>query len=168
MTKAVICGEVRTHTHLADGGGTHLLFIALGHLLLVLRRCPSGWGTRWKSLSGRIHAWHGLVRKAGPPGHIVLLDNFNQNKVSTRRCFSAVMFSNVDTTPLSICADDLLFTGMGPGNAGGRALPNLIFDMLVSWGRSNGCIGNDPPMDRGTTRLCPSFPTTLVHWGTRR
>ena len=36
-----------------------------------------GWGTRWKSSSGRIHEWHGLVRKAGPPGHIVLSYNFS-------------------------------------------------------------------------------------------
>jgi hypothetical protein len=36
-----------------------------------------GWGTCWKSSSGRIHEWHGLVRKAGPPGCIVSSDNFS-------------------------------------------------------------------------------------------
>ena len=59
-----------------------------------------GWGTHWKSSSGRIHAWHGLVRKAGPPGHNVLPDNFARTSVSTRRCFSAVIFFNVETTSL--------------------------------------------------------------------
>jgi hypothetical protein len=51
-----------------------------------------GWGTCWKLSSGRIHVWHGLVRKAGPPGLNVSSDNFAQTSVSTRRCFSAVMF----------------------------------------------------------------------------
>ena len=59
-----------------------------------------GWGTHWKPSSGRIHAWHGLVRKAGPPGHNVLPDNFARTSVSTRRCFSAVIFFNVETTLL--------------------------------------------------------------------
>ena len=34
------------------------------------------WGTRWKSSSGRIHAWHGLDRKAGPSGRVVEMANF--------------------------------------------------------------------------------------------
>jgi hypothetical protein len=59
-----------------------------------------GWGTCWKSSSGKIHEWHGLMRKAGPPGHIVLSDNFSRNSVSIRHCFSAVMFFNVDTNLL--------------------------------------------------------------------
>ncbi len=33
-------------------------------------------GTCCSLPSGRIHAWHGLVRKAGPPRHIALSDNF--------------------------------------------------------------------------------------------
>jgi hypothetical protein len=69
---------------------------------------------------------------------------------------------------LSILADDLLLTGMGPGNAGGRALLTLIFYRLVFWGQSNGCIGSDLSMGRGTTRLFHGIPTTLVHWGIRR
>ncbi len=69
---------------------------------------------------------------------------------------------------LSILPDDLLLRGMGPGNVGGRALPILIFDMLVSRGWSNGCIGNALPMDRGTMCLCHGFPTTLVRRGIRR
>ena len=58
------------------------------------------WGIRCKSSSGRIHAWHGLVRKAGPSCSFVASDNLDLNKVSTRRCFSAVMFLSVDTTSL--------------------------------------------------------------------
>jgi hypothetical protein len=34
------------------------------------------WGTCWKSSSGRIHAWHGLDRKAGPSGRVVVSANF--------------------------------------------------------------------------------------------
>jgi hypothetical protein len=34
------------------------------------------WGTHWISFSGRIHAWHGLVRKAGPSGCTFVSANF--------------------------------------------------------------------------------------------
>ena len=121
------------------------------------------WGTHWKSSSGRIHAWHGLVRKAGPPGHNVSSNNFARTSVSMRRCFSAVIFLTLTQLCLSICADGHLLTGIGPGNAGGIALPILRFDMLVSRGRSNGCIGNDRPMGRGTTHPPLVTPTSLLY-----
>ncbi len=121
-----------------------------------------GWGTCWKLLSGRIHVWHGLVREAVPPGRIVSSDNFDRNRVITHLCFSAIMFFNVNTTLLVNSCRGSFVDRNGTWQCWGRALPNMIFDMLVSWGQSNGCIGNDPPMDRGTTRLCSGFPTTLV------
>ncbi len=34
------------------------------------------WGTSWISSSGRIHAWHGLERKAGPSGCTFVSANF--------------------------------------------------------------------------------------------
>ncbi len=55
--------------------------------------CPSGagtcigaasWGARWWSLFGSIHAWHGLVRKAGPQGRNESSANFARTSVSTR------------------------------------------------------------------------------------
>ncbi len=55
------------------------------------------WGTCWKSSSGRIHAWHGLVRKAGPPGHIVSSENFACTNMSTRCCVLAIIAPKVDT-----------------------------------------------------------------------
>jgi hypothetical protein len=109
-----------------------------------------GWDTRWKSSSGRIHAWHGLVRNAGPPGHFVSSDNF------------APCSLTLIQLRLSIRADGHLLTGMGPGNAGGRALLILRFDMLVSRGLNNGCIGNDRPMGRGTTHPFHGFPKIRV------
>jgi len=108
------------------------------------------------------------VRKAGSPGHNVLSDNFAQTSVSTRCCFSAVIFLTLTQLCLSICADGHLLTGIGPGNAGGIALPILRFEMLVSWGRSNGCVGNDQPMGRGTTHPFHGFPKILVRWEIRR
>jgi hypothetical protein len=57
----------------------------------------TAWGTHWKLSSGRIHAWHGLVRKAGPPGYIVPSDNFARTNVSTRCCFLALIAPKVDT-----------------------------------------------------------------------
>jgi hypothetical protein len=57
----------------------------------------TAWGTYWKLSSGRIHAWHGLVRKAGLPGHIVPSDNFACTNVSTRCCFLAIIVPKVDT-----------------------------------------------------------------------
>ncbi len=57
----------------------------------------TAWGTHWKLSSGRIHAWHGLVKKAGPPGHIVLSDNFACTNVSTCHCFLAIIAPKVDT-----------------------------------------------------------------------
>ncbi len=49
----------------------------------------TAWGIHWKSSSGRIHAWHGLVR--------VLSDNFACTNVSTHCCFLAVIEPKVDT-----------------------------------------------------------------------
>jgi hypothetical protein len=54
---------------------------------------------------------------------------------------------------------------MGPGNAGGRALLTPIFYRLMFQGGSNGCIGSDLLMGRGTMHPFHGIPTTLVHRG---
>ena len=67
--------------------------------------CPSGagtcvgaasWGAHWWSLFGSIHAWHGLVRKAGPQGRNESSANFACTSVSTRRCSLAGSLVSVD------------------------------------------------------------------------
>ncbi len=67
--------------------------------------CPSGagtcvgaasWGARWWSSFGSIHAWHGLVRKAGPQGRNESSANFARTSVSTRRCSLAGILVSVD------------------------------------------------------------------------
>ncbi len=77
-------------------GGTTLCS-PLGITLCWSRVSATAWGTCWKLSSSRIHAWHGLVRKAGPPGHIVSSDNFARANVSTRCCFLAIIAPKVDT-----------------------------------------------------------------------
>ena len=49
---------------------------ALGATLCCSCVCVLSWGTRCKSSSGRIHAWHGLDRKAGPSRCTVVSANF--------------------------------------------------------------------------------------------
>ncbi len=75
--------------------GDHPLFTARDHPLLVSRQCHC-LGHSLEVVSGRIHAWHGLVRKVGPPGHIVSSDNFACTNVSTRCCFLAITAPKVD------------------------------------------------------------------------
>jgi hypothetical protein len=77
-------------------GGNHPLFSARDHPLLVPHQCHC-LGTCCSLPSGRIHAWHGLVRKAGPPGHIASSDNFLCTNVSTHHCFAGIMAPKVDT-----------------------------------------------------------------------
>jgi hypothetical protein len=64
---------------------------------LLSRISVTAWGTCCSLPSGRIHAWHGLVRKACLPGHITLFDNFLCTNVSTPCCFAGVMVPKVDT-----------------------------------------------------------------------
>jgi hypothetical protein len=90
-TQVVHCGYC--------GGGTHPLFIALGHPLLVLRWCPLlGHLLEIVFWQDPCVAW--ACEERWPSRTFVLSDNFARNIVSTRRCFSAVMFFNVDTTSL--------------------------------------------------------------------
>jgi hypothetical protein len=86
----------RSSIEIISWGGTTLCSL-LGITLCWSPVGATAWGTRWKSSSGRIHAWHGLVRKSGPPGHIVLSDNFACTNVSTLCCFIAVIAPKVDT-----------------------------------------------------------------------
>ncbi len=56
----------------------------------------ASWGARWWSLFGSIHAWHGLVRKAGLQGHNESSANFARISVSTRRCSLVGILVSID------------------------------------------------------------------------
>jgi hypothetical protein len=123
-------------------------------------------GTRCSLPSGRIHAWHGLVRKAGPPGHIASSDNFSSHQYEYTLLFLLVSW-RPKLTPFcsSILANDPLLTGMGPGSVGGIAWWSRIFGMPLFWGQSNDCIGSGLPMGQGTMHQFHGFPTILMRWG---